>query len=116
MQRTPKQSAAIALSSSATLVPQDAGLPARTGGPVGQPAWVPEDVDLHKVPEAVRQAVAEIIEPAYRQLVTEAEDPLERSFGVTLVQLMWLEVLEQHEAKHDYLNTSLLNIPQDRYQ
>ncbi len=87
MRRNQEGSAAIALSRSATLAPQDAGLPARSGGPVGQPAWVPEDVDFDKVPEAVRQAVAEIIEPAYRQLVTEAEDPLERSVGVTMVHL-----------------------------
>ena len=115
MRRNQKQSAAIALMNSANLAPQDAGLSAQRGGPVGQPAWVPEDVDFHKVPAAVRQAVAEIIEPAYRQLVTEAEDPVERSVGVTLVHLMWLEILEQHETKHEYLKTSILNLPQDRF-
>ncbi len=115
MRRNQKGSAATALSNSAALAPQDAGRTARRGGPVGQPAWVPEDVDFHKVPEAVRRAVAEVIEPAYRQLVTEAEDPLERSVGVTMVHLMWLEILEQHEAKHEYLKTSILNLPQDRY-
>ena len=115
MQRNPKQTAAITLSNFAALAPQDAALPARTGGPVGMPAWVPEDVDFDKMPEAVRQAVAEIIEPAYRQLVTEAADPLERSVGVTLVHLMWLEILEQYETNQEYLKTSILNVPQDRF-
>ena len=115
MRRTPKQNATIALSNSAALAPQDAGLPARMGGPIGPPAWVPDNVDFDKMPEAVRQAVAEIIEPAYRRLVTGAEDPLERSVGITIVHLMWLEILQQHEAKQEYLNTSILNVPHDRY-
>ncbi len=85
------------------------------GAPVGRPAWAPESVDLDKVPEPVRQAVAEIIEPAYRQMVAEAEDPIERSIGLTVVHLMWLEVLDQHEAKHEYLTTASLNLPQDRF-
>ena len=83
--------------------------------PVGRPAWAPEGVDLDRVPEPVRQAVAEIIEPAYRQMVAEAEDPIERSIGLTVVHLMWLEVLDQHEAKHEYLTTASLNLPQDRF-
>ncbi len=104
----------ITLAKSAALEPEEAGLPARGCGPVGRPAWAPGDVDLFKVPEPVRQAVAEIIEPAYRQIVVEAEDPLERSIGLTLIHLMWLEVLDQHEAKHDYLETAVLELPEDR--
>ena len=80
----------------------------------GRPAWAPGDVDLFKVPEPVRRAVAEIVEPAYRKLVAEVEDPLERSVGLTLVHLMWLEVLDQHETKHEYLQTAVLELPEDR--
>ncbi|MDZ7619087.1 MAG: hypothetical protein U1E05_18930 [Patescibacteria group bacterium] len=98
----------------AALASQVAGLPVRGGGPVGRPAWAPGEVDLFKVPESVRQAVAEIIEPAYRQLVATVEDPLERSIGLTLVHMMWLEVLDQHETKHEYLATSILELPADR--
>ena len=81
-----KRSPAVESPESAALVSQEAGLPAEGGGPVSRPAWAPGDVDLFKVPEPVRRAVAEIVEPAYRKLVAEVEDPLERSIGPTLVQ------------------------------
>lgn len=114
MRRNPKPSAASAPQKSAASAPQDAGFPARRRGPDRPPAWIPEDVDFHNMPEAVRQAVADIVEPAYRRLVAEAEDPLERSVGITIVHLMWLEILEQHEVMQDYLKTSILNLRQDR--
>ncbi len=114
MSRKQKSGHPIKRSDSAALVPEEAGLPTRGGGQVGQPPWAPDGVDLIKVPEPVRQAVAEIIEPAYRQMVAEVEDPLERSIGLTLVHLMWLEVLDQHEAKQEYLQTSILELPEDR--
>lgn len=69
-----KRSAAVKPPESAALVSQEAGLPAEGGGPVSRPAWAPGDVDLFKVPEPVRRAVAEIVEPAYRKLVDEVED------------------------------------------
>ena len=109
-----KRSTAVKSPESAALVSQEAGLPAEGGGPVSRPAWAPGDVDLIKVPEPVRRAVAEIVEPAYRKLVAEVEDPLERSIGLTLVHLMWLEVLDQHQTKHEYLETSILELPEDR--
>ena len=86
MSRKKKSGPPIERSNSEALEPEEAGLPARGGGPVSRPAWAPGDVDLFKVPEPVRQAVAEIVEPAYRKLVAEVEDPLERSIGLTLVQ------------------------------
>ena len=86
MSRKKKNGPPIKRSDSATLVPEEAGLLAQGGGPVGRPAWAPGDFDLFKVPEPVRQAVAEIVEPAYRQMVAAVEDPLERSIGLTLVQ------------------------------
>ena len=109
-----KRSPAVKSPESAALMSQEAGLPAEGGGPVSRPAWAPGDVDLIKVPEPVRRAVAEIVEPAYRKLVAEVEDPLERSIGLTLVHLMWLEVLDQHQTKHEYLETSILELPEDR--
>jgi len=114
MRRNAKHSAASGPPKSAALAPQDARFPARRRDLDPPPAWIPEDVDFHNLPEAVRQAVADIIEPAYRRLVAEAEDPLERSVGITIVHLMWLEILEQHEVMQDYLKTSILDLRQDR--
>ena len=114
MRRNPKPSAACAPPKSAALVPQHAGFLIRRGSADSPPAWIPEDVDFHNMPEAVRQAVADIVEPAYRRLVAEAEDPLERSVGITIVHLMWLEILEQHEVMQEYLKMSILNLRQDR--
>jgi hypothetical protein len=45
--------------------------------------------------EGVKRAVGEVLEPAYRRLVLEARDELERSAGITLVHLMWLEICDQ---------------------
>ena len=53
-----RRSTAVKSSESAALVSQVAGLPAEGGGPVSRPAWAPGDVDLFKVPEPVRRAVA----------------------------------------------------------
>ncbi len=86
MSRNRKRSTAVESPESAALVLQEAGVPAEGGGPVSRLAWTPGDVDLFKVPEPVRRAVAEIVEPAYRKLVAEVEYPLERSIGLTLVQ------------------------------
>jgi cell division inhibitor SulA len=57
-------------------------------------------------------AVQEILTPAYRQLVLEAPDELERTAGLSLVHLIWLELSEQAEmgpviAEPDRLMKSL---------
>jgi hypothetical protein len=49
----------------------------------------------HDLPENVRQAALRIITPAYRRFVLDTPGELERSVGVTLVHLMWLEVCGQ---------------------
>jgi len=67
-----------------------------------KPFWVPEGVDLDFVPAEVQQAVAELIEPVYQQFVLGAADGLERSLGVTITHLLWLEILEQFDLKQEY--------------
>lgn len=59
------------------------------------PHWLPVDDDWHGLPKSVRQAVPQILTPAYRRFVLEAPGELERSFGLTLVHLMWLELCDQ---------------------
>jgi hypothetical protein len=63
--------------------------------PPGAPYWIPADSGWGVLPSGVKQAVVEILQPAYRRMVLEARDELERSAGLTLVHLMWLEICEQ---------------------
>jgi hypothetical protein len=59
------------------------------------PPWLPVGDRWDDLPEAVRQAVPRILVPAYRQFVLDAPDELQRSVGLTLVHLLWLEVCDQ---------------------
>jgi hypothetical protein len=59
------------------------------------PHWLPADQRWEKLPESIRQVVPRILAPAYRRFVIDAADELERSVGLTLVHLMWLEVCDQ---------------------
>ena len=66
------------------------------GGPAaGAPCWLPGGGLWRRLPEGVRRAVRELLEPAYERLVRRAPGELERSAGVTLVHLMWLELCDQ---------------------
>ena len=46
--------------------------------PAGAPYWLPVGPFWDRLAEGVRRAVGEILEPAYRRLVVEARDELER--------------------------------------
>jgi hypothetical protein len=59
------------------------------------PHWLPVGDDWDGLPKSIRQAVPLILAPAYRRFVVEAPGELERSFGLTLVHLMWLELCDQ---------------------
>jgi len=93
--------------------------PAMADGPrdPAQPLWVPEGIDLSYVPVEVRQAVAEVIQPVYEQYVVGADDGLEKSLGLTLTHLLWLEVLEQFDLKREYTQVqAVLGITGNREQ
>jgi hypothetical protein len=90
--------------------------------PPGRPLWMPEGTDLERMPVEVRQAVAEILRPAYEELVGQAGSGIEKSLGASLVHLLWLEILEQYDMKKDYCKFDLLlelygtrNFAIDRY-
>ncbi len=70
--------------------------------PRNLPLWVPEGVDLQFVPAEVQQAVGELVQPLYDQFVVGAADGLEKSLGVTITHLLWLEILEQFDIKREY--------------
>jgi hypothetical protein len=62
-----------------------------------RPFWVPDGVSLDSLPEELKIAIAGIVNPAYQELVVSASSGLEQSTGLTIVHLLWLEVLDQIE-------------------
>lgn len=62
-----------------------------------RPYFVPKGVNFEVLPEEVQVAITAVVNPAYRELVLEAGDALQRSAGVTTVHLLWLEILDQVE-------------------
>ena len=79
------------------------------------PGWVPQGVDLALVPPEVRQAITELIEPVYRQFVLAATDALEKSLGVTVTHLLWLEVLDQFDMKRQIRDDMVLRSKGNRH-
>ena len=59
------------------------------------PHWLPTGQHWDDLSPNIRQAVPQILAPAYRRFVLEAPGELERSVGLTLVHLMWLELCDQ---------------------
>jgi hypothetical protein len=71
----------------------------------GTPAWVPANMPYSEIPERFRAMIAEIIEPAYEQLVVRARDALEKTTGLTIVHLAWQEIVDQIDLARDYEKT-----------
>ena len=85
--------------------------------PQNLPLWAPDGVDLQFVPQEVQQAVAELVQPLYDQFVLGAADGLEKSLGVTIAHLLWLEILEQFDMKREYTQIdAVLNLPGNRHE
>jgi hypothetical protein len=61
------------------------------------PYWVLPGLELNDWPPALRAEVAAIINPSYRELVLLAKPGLAQSTGITIVHLLWLEILDQIE-------------------
>lgn len=60
-----------------------------------RPLFIPPGVDWEALPEELQQAISALVNPAYQNLVLEARSGLEQSTGLTLVHLLWLEILDQ---------------------
>ncbi len=73
-----------------------------------RPPWIPNDRDLDRIPDEVRLAVDQIVQPVYERFVVESSDPLEKSLGVTVTHLLWLEILQQANHKHKYTELTAL--------
>jgi hypothetical protein len=65
--------------------------------PDNRPFWIPDTVRFDALPEAVRAAIIEIVNPAYQELVLEATGALEKAAGLSFVHTLWLEIVEQYE-------------------
>jgi hypothetical protein len=59
------------------------------------PHWIPDNDAWNTLPKKTRLAVSKILAPAYRRFVLDADDELERTVGMTLVHLIWLEICDQ---------------------
>src|SRR5689334_15759410 len=59
------------------------------------PPWLPVGLKFDALPQPLKHAVTNIINPAYRELVTEAPTALERTVGLSYMHLIWLELLDQ---------------------
>ena len=67
------------------------------GVDVPRPYWIPGGVDFDSLSAELRAAIMGVVNPAYQSLVLEAPAGLEQSTGLTIVHLLWLEVLDQIE-------------------
>ncbi len=77
--------------------------------PRSRPYFIPEDFDFHALPEAVKLAFIDIVQPSYEELVLGAATTLERSAGVSLVFLLSLELLDQFEIGRQMNLTAAAN-------
>jgi hypothetical protein len=78
-----------------------------------EPYWVPYGVVMNDWPASLRAEVAALINPNYRELVLLARPGLAQSTGITIVHLMWLEILDHIELNQKPANdpaTDQLNI------
>lgn len=69
-----------------------------------RPFWIPPGIDFDSLPEELKAAITGLINPAYQELVLEAEDGLSRSSGMTIVFLMWLEIIDQIQLGAELAN------------
>ncbi len=56
--------------------------------------WLPPGFAIDHATSAVREAIANVVQPIYDELVTGQPRALERSMGMSIVQLLCLELLE----------------------
>ena len=84
-------------------------------GAGGGPLWMPEGMELAFVPPEVRHAISRVVQPVYQRLVVESHDPLEKSLGVTVSHLLWLEILQQYHMKREYDLTAVLQVTNGHY-
>jgi hypothetical protein len=76
-----------------------------------RPYWVPTGVDFDRLPDELRAAIVGIVNPAYRELVLASRDELEKASGVTIISLLWLELLDQVQMGRDLTDPGTIFSP-----
>ena len=79
---------------------------ARPTGTSPRPYWIPAGLDIDLLPDGAQAAIEGILQPAYEDMVVNAPTSLERATGVTLVHLMWLEMIDQLFLNADTIASS----------
>ena len=59
------------------------------------PLWAERDVAFKKLSPDQQQTLRQIVCPLYQQFVLQPHDPLERSCGISVIHLIWSELLKQ---------------------
>ena len=65
------------------------------------PVWLPTGEHLARVPETVRRACIQQVQPFYDEYVARSTDPVERILSATVAHLTWLEILDQYEQRRE---------------
>lgn len=83
-----------------------------------EPHWMPRGVNRKLLPREVRADIATLVNPIYEELVLNAKSALAKSTGLTIVHLLWLEILDQinlspqsdeEDFEVDFLSQSAFN-------
>jgi hypothetical protein len=59
-----------------------------------QPYWIPAGADFDAWPADLQQAVVDLVNPSYYELVSRAQAGIPRTVGLSIVHLMWLEIID----------------------
>lgn len=76
------------------------------------PRFVPPGVDRDKLPQPVQAAFELIVDPAHFELVLCVTDALVRAAGMSIVFLLFIEILEQFELG-ELITSSLVGEAKD---
>lgn len=71
-----------------------------------RPFWIPDGVNFDSLPAELKIAITGIVDPAYNELVLSAASGLEQSTGLTIVHLLWLEILDQIQLGKGFAENS----------
>jgi hypothetical protein len=61
-----------------------------------QPLWLPPGASFSVLPKAIQEAIADILNPAFKERVLEASDALARAQGVSYCTTLYLELVMTH--------------------
>jgi hypothetical protein len=76
--------------------------------PLDPPPWIPIGFQWDSLPRTLQSALIEFIAPAYDQLVAHVADQIERSTGLSLVGLLWQEIINQFEQGEHFVADSFI--------